>query len=88
MKGQNSFDIFWGQFFDPLPQLTTPIEALEGKTTHKAPTRVKEDYVEIPHKLKAKHSNLVLCIDIMFVDGMQMFTGIDCCLKKVFLALQ
>ena len=25
MKGQNSFNIFCGQFFDPLPQLTTPI---------------------------------------------------------------
>ena len=24
MKGQNSFNIFWRQFFDPLPQLTTP----------------------------------------------------------------
>ena len=52
------------------------IAALKGKTVRKAPIRVKEDYVEIPPKLKVKHRNLVLCMDIMLVNGMPMLTSI------------
>ena len=53
------------------------IGALKGKTTRKAPPRVKEDNVAVPPELLADHKNLVLCMDLMFVNGMPMLTGID-----------
>ena len=53
------------------------IGALKGKTVHKSPIRVKEDLVEVPPELKDKHKNLIFCMDIMFVNGMPMLTGID-----------
>ena len=35
------------------------------------------DEIEIPSELVANHKNLVYCMDIMFVNGMPMMTGID-----------
>ena len=53
------------------------IGALKGKTTRKQPPRVKSDLVEIPPEIKTKYQNLEFCMDLMFVNGMPMFTGID-----------
>ncbi|MGC9293591.1 MAG: hypothetical protein ACP5EP_12880, partial [Acidobacteriaceae bacterium] len=53
------------------------IGTLKGKTTRKAPPRVKEDLVEVPPELKEKHKNLTFCMDILYVNGMPMLTGID-----------
>ncbi|MGC8551180.1 MAG: hypothetical protein ACP5M4_16005, partial [Acidobacteriaceae bacterium] len=50
---------------------------LKGRTTSKAPPRVKEDLVEVPLELKEKHKNLTFCMDILYVNGMPMLTGID-----------
>ena len=38
---------------------------------------VKYDTVEIPPAIKEKHSELTLCMDLMDVNGMLMFTSID-----------
>ncbi|MGC8547339.1 MAG: hypothetical protein ACP5MU_06790 [Thermoplasmata archaeon] len=53
------------------------IGTLKGKTTRKAPPRVKEDLVEVPPELKEKHKKLSFCMDILYVNGMPMLTGID-----------
>ncbi len=53
------------------------IGTLKGKTTRQQSPRVKEDLVEIPRELKQKHKNLIFCMDIMYVNGMPMLTGID-----------
>jgi len=53
------------------------IGALKGKTVRKAPIRVKEDLVEIPPEIYDKHKDIVYCMDIMYVNGMPMLTGID-----------
>ena len=53
------------------------IGALKGKTTRKQPIRVKDDLVEIPRELVEKNQKLDYCMDLMFVNGMPMLTGID-----------
>ena len=53
------------------------IGALKGKTVQKTPIRVKEDLIEIPPEIKTKHKDLIFCMDIMYVNGMPMLTGID-----------
>jgi hypothetical protein len=53
------------------------IGALKGKSTRKVPVAVKTDEIEIPRELKEMHQDLILCIDIMFVNGMPMLTSID-----------
>ena len=50
---------------------------LKGKTTCKKPKPVKSDTVEIPPEIKEKHSKLTLCMDLMYVNGIPMFTSID-----------
>ena len=51
---------------------------LKGKTTRKKPKPVKSDTVEIPPETtKEKHSEVTLCMDLMYVNGMPMFTSID-----------
>jgi hypothetical protein len=53
------------------------IGSLKGKSTRKQPTPVKTDLIEIPPELKQQHQDLTFCMDIMFVNGMPMLTGID-----------
>ncbi len=53
------------------------IGTLKGKTTRKPPPRVKDDVVEVPRELKEKHKDLTYCMDILYVNGMPMLTGID-----------
>jgi hypothetical protein len=50
---------------------------LKGKTTRRRPTPVREDLVEIPPEMLDQHQDLTYCMDIMFVNGMPMMTGID-----------
>ena len=37
--------------------------------------------MEIPDKINKKHGNLVFCMDVMYVNGMPMLTGIDKTIK-------
>jgi len=53
------------------------IGSLKGKSTRSRPQPVKEDLIEIPRELTEQHQDLTLCLDIMFVSGMPMLTGID-----------
>ena len=56
------------------------IGALKGKTTRAVPAKAIEDLVEIPPELKKK-KNIVLCIDIMYVQGLPMLTAVDKTIK-------
>ena len=53
------------------------VGALKGKSTRRRPTPVRDDRVEIPPELKQNHENLTYYMDIMYVNGMPMLTGID-----------
>jgi hypothetical protein len=53
------------------------IGALKGKSTRSRPTTVKDDLVEISPELLEQHQELTYCMDIMYVNGMPMMTGID-----------
>jgi hypothetical protein len=53
------------------------IGSLKGKSTRSKPTPVKTDLIEIPPELKQQHRDLTFCMDIMFINGMPMLTGID-----------
>jgi hypothetical protein len=53
------------------------IGVMKGKTTRRRPVPVKDDLVEIPPELLDQHGDLTYCIDIMYVNGMPMMTGID-----------
>ena len=50
---------------------------LKGKSTRSKPPRVKDDWVEIPPELLEQHHDITFCMDIMYVNGLPMFTGID-----------
>ena len=53
------------------------IGTLKGKSTRRRPTPVREDLVEIPPELLEQHQELTYCMDLMFVNGIPMMTGID-----------
>jgi hypothetical protein len=53
------------------------IGALKGKSTRNRPEPVKDDLVDIPPELLEKHQDLTYCMDIMYVNGTPMMTGID-----------
>ena len=53
------------------------IGSLKGKTTRKTPKVVKSDEVEIPPEIKSQVKFVTICMDLMFVNGMPMFTSID-----------
>jgi hypothetical protein len=53
------------------------IGSLKGKTTRKKPTPVRHDYVEIPPELIDQHKNLVFYMDIYYICGLPILSGID-----------
>ena len=53
------------------------IGALKGKKTRRRPIPARSDLVEIPPEIKEQHCDLVLCVDIMYVNGIPMLTSID-----------
>jgi hypothetical protein len=53
------------------------IGTLKGKSTRRRPTPVTEDLMEIPPELLDQHQDLTYCMDLMYVNGMPMMTGID-----------
>jgi hypothetical protein len=38
---------------------------------------VKSNFIEVPDEFKTKHQDQTVCVDIMYVNGMPMLTGID-----------
>jgi hypothetical protein len=57
------------------------IGTIKGKKTRPKPPQVRPNIVEIPKELIEQHSDLTLCIDLLFVNGMPMFTSIDKTIK-------
>ena len=57
------------------------IGTLKGQMTRKRPPVVRDDNVEIPNEIKEKYGDLVFSMDIMYVNGMPMMTGIDQTIK-------
>ena len=49
----------------------------KGKPTRPRSLRIIEDFIEIPREIKERHNYLTLCIDIMYINRMPMFTSID-----------
>ena len=54
---------------------------LKGKSTRRKPVPVRDDNIAIPPELTMQHKNLVLCMDLMFICGLPMFTCIDRSIK-------
>jgi len=57
------------------------VGTLKGKTVRKKSPIVKNDLIEIPPEILEQHQDLVLEIDIMFVNGMPMLTSIVTTIK-------
>jgi hypothetical protein len=53
------------------------IGSLKGKSVRRQPPPVRDNVIQIPTELTQEHKNLVLCIDIMFVNGQPLLTAID-----------
>ena len=53
------------------------ISSLKGKTTHRKPVPVIEDYIEIPQELIAAQHSVTLCLDGMKVNGIPFLTTIS-----------
>ncbi|MGL4350647.1 MAG: hypothetical protein ACRCT2_08825, partial [Plesiomonas shigelloides] len=57
------------------------IGALKGKSTRRKPVPVRDDNVAIPPELLVPHKDLTLCMDVMYVNGLPLFTCIDQSIK-------
>jgi hypothetical protein len=53
------------------------IGSLKGKTTRSKPAPVVSDYIEIPQELIDNHSNVILCMDVMKINGLSFLTTIS-----------
>ena len=53
------------------------ISALKGKSTRPKAKMVRNDWVEIPPEITERHDSLNYYMDVMYVNGMPMLTGID-----------
>jgi hypothetical protein len=50
------------------------IGTIKGKKTRPKPPQVRSSAVEAPPEILEQHSNLVLCMDLLCVNGIPMFT--------------
>jgi len=57
------------------------VGTLKGKTARKKSPVVKNDLIEMPPEILEQHQDLVLEIDLMFVNGMPMLTSIATMIK-------
>lgn len=57
------------------------IGALKGKTTRRKPRQVRSDVVFVPPELVKIHKDVILCMDVMFVNGLPFFATISRNLK-------
>jgi hypothetical protein len=89
---QNNKAIIWMNTFKNCPVIVADVDLAEkifgpdlgtikGKSTRHASEPVMEDLIEIPPELKAQHKDLTFCMDLMFVNGMPLFTGVDRSIK-------
>jgi hypothetical protein len=59
------------------------IYAMKGKTTRKTPKQVINDFVEVPKELVEAHKHVVLCMDIMYIDGVPLLTTVSKYIKYI-----
>ena len=61
------------------------IAALKGKSVRQNPNQVLDDWIEIPEELREIYYDLILCVDLMFVNGIPFLTAINCtiCYRSV-----
>ncbi|WP_288992819.1 polyprotein of Ty1/Copia retrotransposon [uncultured Marinobacter sp.] len=57
------------------------MSCLKGKSTRRKPKPVRQDLIEIPKELIAKHHDIELCMDTMYVNECGMLTAIDRTIK-------
>jgi len=57
------------------------VGTLKEKTIRKKSHVVKNGFIEIPPEILEQHQDLVLEIDLVFVNGMPMWTSIDTTIK-------
>jgi hypothetical protein len=57
--------------------LVGDIGTLKGTSTRHIPKPAKEDLAEIPPELLEEHQDLTYCMDMVYVNGMPIMTGID-----------
>ena len=55
---------------------------LKGKSVRKTQQPVIEDIIEIPREIYENHPELVLEIDVSYINGLPMLTGIDTTVKN------
>jgi len=53
------------------------IGSLKGKTTRMKPSPVIEDFIEIPSELIEKQRNVVLCIDVLKINGIPFLSSVS-----------
>ena len=53
------------------------IAALKGKSVRQNPNQVLDDWIEIPEELREIYYDRVLCVDLMFMNGIPFLTAID-----------
>jgi len=53
------------------------VASLKGKTTRQKPAPVVADQASMPQELVAKHENVVLCMDALFVNKMPFLVAIS-----------
>jgi hypothetical protein len=51
--------------------------ALKGKTTRRTPSRVRQDEIDIPPEPKARFDDVILCVDLMYAQGIPILSTID-----------
>ena len=57
------------------------IGSLKGKTVRRKPAQVVNDNIEVPRELIASQYAIILCVDIMYVNGLTFLTTISKNLK-------
>ena len=53
------------------------VSILKVKTTRQTPKVVVDYFIEIPRELVEKNQDLILCMDIIFINKQALFTTID-----------
>ena len=53
------------------------INTLKGKTVRNKPIPVIQDYIQVPKEIKKIHSNIELCVDIMYIQNIMFLVTIS-----------
>lgn len=53
------------------------IHMLKGKTVRKQPISVKVDYIKIPKEIQRIHHNVILAIDLFYVNNLPFFVTVS-----------